>query len=143
MARKKNGFNFVITAWGEKDLEVYLPKLEAEALIFINKMTFGDEGEIHPYELANHLWPDKYIHYSNLDSQLYSRLEDGIADAMKIISKIRCAFKDYVEKESLFGIYDPFPFFIVDDPQSEFIAITISDGIKVIRYYPINKTPKE
>ncbi len=134
--RKGNGFNFEITAWG-KQLNAYLPKREARALIFINERTFGDEGEIHPYELAHYLWPEKYVSYSDLDFQPYSRLEDGIHDAMSVISNIRGIFRNAVKKESLLGVYDPFPFFIANDPQSEFIAITISDGIKVIKYYPV------
>jgi hypothetical protein len=143
MSRKKNGFIFEVTAWEEKDLKVYLANREAKALLFIHQVTYSNEGSVHPYELAHFLWPEKYPELSSLTSDQSYIVKNGVSKAMGVVSNILNAFKYFVEKESLLGIYDPFPFYIMNDPRSEFYAITISDGIKVIKYYPINKPTKE
>lgn len=136
---KKTGYNFEFTAWGDQELKVYLKLQEAKALIFVMEKSQGDDGCIEPYELAHFLWPQDY----SLNETRIHVLKNGRTDAMSIISNVRKEFERYVEKESLLGVYDPFPFYIMNDPRNEFYAITISDGIKVIKYYLVNEQQTE
>ena len=140
MTSKKNGSNFEITTWEGQLITVYLARQEAKALLFIYAAYLNRKGCVHPYELAYHLWSSKYINYENLESRLYSELQDGVADAMKIISKIVSTFRVCIKGSGLEReIHDPFPFFLANNPKNQFDNfITIFDGIKDIKCIPVN-----
>lgn len=132
MPRNRSGCIFKLKEWGNNVLEVYLPNMESKALKFVIERSKLKDASIHPYEIARILWPSKYPEFDVLTSDQMYKFEDGISDAMTIVSNIRSKFRSYIEEESLLGVYDPFPFFIMNDPRSDFRAIALSDGIEVV-----------
>lgn len=136
MSRRRNGFNFELTAWGNNKVNVYLSQREAKAFIyFIEVVSISNDGCIDPYELAHYLWPEKYPEFSALNIDQSHIYENGVTEAMSVVSNIISTFRTYIKQESIIEIYDPFPFFIMDDPRSDFRAITITDGLSNVKYF--------
>ena len=144
MSGKKKGFNCEITTEEGQSVKAYLTEQQAEALLFIYEAYLSHKGCIHPYKIAPHLWSYDYTDYEDLESRLYSELQDGVADAMYIISKIVSTFRVSIKETGLGGkFYDPFPFFLANNPKNQFDNfITIFDGIKDIKCIPVNNDEK-